>query len=190
MIRSSSPSFLPFLPHPIPSTSCSFHIPFIACSPPQSFIHYNTMVSLTRRLLASALIVFFTIIPSVHPLNTGFPYETQKIRGVNLGGWLVLEASRPLAYSHDGLYNDASLSDGSNLPYLKQWEIRPSLTNGLSARAKIGRKLHRLSSTIGTPGLPRLTLERLPLLGTFLSLSSFVDPSLIICIDSTTYDSP
>ena len=53
------------------------------------------MVSLTRRLLASALIVFSTIIPSVHPLNTGFPYETQKIRGVNLGGWLVLEASRP-----------------------------------------------------------------------------------------------
>ena len=149
------------------------------------------MVSLTRRLLASALIVFYMIVPSVHPLNTGFPYETQKIRGVNLGGWLVLEASRPLAYSHGGLYNnDASLSDGSSLPYSKQREIRPLLTNGPSARAKIGRKLHRLSSTIGTLGLPRLTLETLPLLGTFLFLCFRIDPSLIICIDSTTYDSP
>jgi len=56
------------------------------------------MVSLTRRLLASALIAFSAIVPTVHPLNTGFPYETQKVRGVNLGGWLVLEASRPLAH--------------------------------------------------------------------------------------------
>jgi len=57
------------------------------------------MVSLTRRLLASAFIAFSAIVPTVHPLNTGFPYETQKVRGVNLGGWLVLEASsRPLAH--------------------------------------------------------------------------------------------
>ena len=77
-----------------PSSSRSFHIPFIACAL-QSFIPHITMVSLTRRLLASAFIALSAIVPTVHPLNTGFPYETQKIRGVNLGGWLVLEASVP-----------------------------------------------------------------------------------------------
>jgi hypothetical protein len=163
----------------------SSHIP---CGPP-FFYSLQTMVSLTRRLLASALITFSVIVPTVHPFNTGFPYETQKVRGVNLGGWLVLEASRPLAYSHDGLYNDASLSDGSSLHYSKQREIRPLLTNGPSARAKIGGKPRRLSSTIGTLGLTRLTLERLPLPGTFRFLSFHIDPSLITCIDSITYDS-
>lgn len=29
--------------------------------------------------------------PSDNPISPGFPYGSQKVRGVNLGGWLVLE---------------------------------------------------------------------------------------------------
>ena len=29
--------------------------------------------------------------PAVLSLSFGFPYGSQKVRGVNLGGWLVLE---------------------------------------------------------------------------------------------------
>ena len=28
---------------------------------------------------------------SQHPFSPGFPYGSQPVRGVNLGGWLVLE---------------------------------------------------------------------------------------------------
>lgn len=28
-----------------------------------------------------------------HAITPGFPYGSQKVRGVNLGGWLVLEVS-------------------------------------------------------------------------------------------------
>lgn len=48
------------------------------------------MVRLTRAFAAS-LVALSTLLPAIRALTTGFPYETQKIRGVNLGGWLVLE---------------------------------------------------------------------------------------------------
>ncbi|TFK41849.1 glycoside hydrolase family 5 protein [Crucibulum laeve] len=38
-----------------------------------------------------AAIVGISVIPSVIALTYGFPYGSQKVRGVNLGGWLVLE---------------------------------------------------------------------------------------------------
>lgn len=31
--------------------------------------------------------------PLANPISPGFPYGSQKVRGVNLGGWLVLEVS-------------------------------------------------------------------------------------------------
>ena len=31
------------------------------------------------------------LLPSIAALTFGFPYGSQKVRGVNLGGWLVLE---------------------------------------------------------------------------------------------------
>ena len=31
------------------------------------------------------------LLPSIAALTYGFPYGSQKVRGVNLGGWLVLE---------------------------------------------------------------------------------------------------
>jgi len=39
------------------------------------------------RLLASLGVL--SLIPAV--LSFGFPYGSEKVRGVNLGGWLVLE---------------------------------------------------------------------------------------------------
>jgi glucan 1,3-beta-glucosidase len=41
------------------------------------------------RLLASLGVL--SLFPAVLSLNFGFPYGAQKVRGVNLGGWLVLE---------------------------------------------------------------------------------------------------
>ena len=31
------------------------------------------------------------LLPATLALNLGFPYGSEKVRGVNLGGWLVLE---------------------------------------------------------------------------------------------------
>ncbi|PFH52256.1 glycoside hydrolase family 5 protein [Amanita thiersii Skay4041] len=42
-----------------------------------------------RAIAATALSAL--LLPSVTALNFGFPYGSQKVRGVNLGGWLVLE---------------------------------------------------------------------------------------------------
>jgi glucan 1,3-beta-glucosidase len=50
--------------------------------------------------LASASFLF----PSIAALTFGFPYGSQKVRGVNLGGWLVLE-----------VYYDPNFLETSNL---------------------------------------------------------------------------
>ncbi|KAF8167368.1 exo-beta-1,3-glucanase [Crassisporium funariophilum] len=47
------------------------------------------MTLLSRLSLAVAF--GLSLIPSIYALTFGFPYESQKVRGVNLGGWLVLE---------------------------------------------------------------------------------------------------
>ncbi len=38
-------------------------------------------------------ILGLSVARSVFGLNFGFPYGREKVRGVNLGGWLVLEVS-------------------------------------------------------------------------------------------------
>lgn len=40
----------------------------------------------------SALLVL-SVLPTIFGIAPGFPYGSQKVRGVNLGGWLVLEVS-------------------------------------------------------------------------------------------------
>ena len=47
------------------------------------------MRSLVQTFIALASTFYF--IPSIAALTFGFPYGSQKVRGVNLGGWLVLE---------------------------------------------------------------------------------------------------
>ena len=50
-----------------------------------------------RSALITLLATFLSLV-SLSPVTThgytwGFPYDSQKVRGVNLGGWLVLEVS-------------------------------------------------------------------------------------------------
>ena len=44
-----------------------------------------------RFAFVTLLTVFSSAIPISLAYTWGFPYESQKVRGVNLGGWLVLE---------------------------------------------------------------------------------------------------
>ena len=44
---------------------------------------------LAQTFVALASVSF--LLPSIAALTFGFPYGSQKVRGVNLGGWLVLE---------------------------------------------------------------------------------------------------
>ncbi|KAF8910118.1 exo-1-3-beta-glucanase [Gymnopilus junonius] len=41
--------------------------------------------------LTTAILLGSSLFPSIYALTYGFPYGSQKVRGVNLGGWLVLE---------------------------------------------------------------------------------------------------
>jgi hypothetical protein len=43
------------------------------------------------RLVLAAALLGLSFLPSVYPFTPGFPYGSKKVRGVNLGGWLVLE---------------------------------------------------------------------------------------------------
>lgn len=50
------------------------------------------MVALVLSVAFAALSALnLSLVPSVCALNFGFPYGSQQVRGVNLGGWLVLE---------------------------------------------------------------------------------------------------
>lgn len=48
------------------------------------------MISSMRSTLSLALLGL-SLLPSALSFTPGFPYGTEKVRGVNLGGWLVLE---------------------------------------------------------------------------------------------------
>lgn len=50
----------------------------------------SSLVLLALLQLASASPAV-TPTPADNPISPGFPYGTSKVRGVNLGGWLVLE---------------------------------------------------------------------------------------------------
>jgi glucan 1,3-beta-glucosidase len=49
-------------------------------------------------------ILGLTFISSATAFNPGFPYGSQKVRGVNLGGWLVLEVCS--VTNHAGIANE------------------------------------------------------------------------------------
>jgi len=46
---------------------------------------------LTALALASTLFLHLSPVRADNPISPGFPYGSQKVRGVNIGGWLVLE---------------------------------------------------------------------------------------------------
>ena len=39
----------------------------------------------------TAVICSSSVLTSIYAISPSFPYDSKKIRGVNLGGWLVLE---------------------------------------------------------------------------------------------------
>lgn len=41
--------------------------------------------------LATAIFIHAHLARADNPINPGFPYGSEKVRGVNLGGWLLLE---------------------------------------------------------------------------------------------------
>lgn len=41
--------------------------------------------------LRSLLVIGVTVVSGVKAITPGFPYGSQKVRGVNIGGWLVTE---------------------------------------------------------------------------------------------------
>lgn len=53
-----------------------------------------------RPFFAGALLALFSplTVLDVAAQRWGFPYGDQKVRGVNLGGWLVLEVWGPILY--------------------------------------------------------------------------------------------
>jgi len=76
---------------------------------------------LARTLVAVASALYF--LPSIAALTFGFPYGSQKVRGVNLGGWLVLE----VGYDTNLLLLVEASNPLSHFP--KPW-ITPSLFDG------------------------------------------------------------
>jgi hypothetical protein len=56
-----------------------------------------------------ATIAGLCTLPAALSMNFGFSYGSQKVRGVNLGGWLVLEVRHARRFQqtliHDGWYS-------------------------------------------------------------------------------------
>jgi glucan 1,3-beta-glucosidase len=63
----------------------------------------------TTSLLTSTL-VGLSFALSVFSFTPGFPYGSEKVRGVNLGGWLVLEVSTLLRTWVQNIHFDDALS--------------------------------------------------------------------------------
>lgn len=113
-----------------------------------------------QRLLTSTLLGF-SLVNSVFSFTPGFPYGSEKVRGVSLGGWLVLEVcTQSCRYIS---FNDILAPSRGLLPAsLTTLETVPSLTNGRSVNIRITAPRSVFSRTTGTPGSPKATL--LPLL--------------------------
>ena len=50
------------------------------------------------RNVVIAVLGLFTLSPVFAAVIPAFPYGSQRVRGVNLGGWLVLEVNFPVLY--------------------------------------------------------------------------------------------
>ena len=116
--------------------------------------------------LASLLLLALSLLPSLRAFTPGFPYGREKIRGVNLGGWLVLEVWPPLNRSIPPLTPVSS--HGSPLPCSTTPGILVSSTNTPLASSRTVPLLLTPSGGIGILGSPKLTFKLLPPRGMFL----------------------
>lgn len=49
-------------------------------------------------MFASAYTLLACLLPTALAFSPGFPYGTQKVRGVSLGGWLLIEVRIPSSF--------------------------------------------------------------------------------------------
>lgn len=55
-------------------------------------------VQYTGGMLASAYTLIACLLPAALAFSPGFPYGAQKVRGVSLGGWLLIEVRIPSSF--------------------------------------------------------------------------------------------
>lgn len=89
-----------------------------------------------QRLFTSVLIGF-SLAKCVFSFTPGFPYGSEKVRGVNLGGWLVLEVCTLCHECSLQCYNYLLHSHGLLQASLTTLETVPSLTNGRLVNTRI-----------------------------------------------------
>lgn len=108
--------------------------------------------------------------PAAFSLTYGFPYGSQKVRGVNLGGWLVLEVCIYwLTWEIGMVYKSFLLSLGSPHHFLTTLATLASSTNTHSANSSLSPPLSPHCRTTGTRGLPKLISQPSLLLGEYPS---------------------
>jgi len=120
--------------------------------------------SLPRTL---ATLSSLSLIPNTVALTWGFPYGSQKVRGVNLGGWLVLEVRVGRDISRRIILID-SCSHGLPLLYSITQATQGSLTSGLLVNSRIMQLPYQSCKITGTRGLRRQILLPSLQLGSYL----------------------
>lgn len=121
-------------------------------------------MSLLSRLVILA-VLGFSAVPSALSFQAGFDYGSTKVRGVNLGGWLVLEVRDPNAAS-DTLFSLLS-SLGLRQAYSRTLATTALLMSGPLARVRTTTLRSQLCRTIGIPGSLKMTSKLLQQRGTF-----------------------
>jgi len=102
-------------------------------------------------------------------INPGFPYGSEKVRGVNLGGWLVLEVS--VVHGQINFLSDRHVwitSHGSPQAYLTTQEIQTLSMNGPSDNTMTVPRQQVYFKITGIHGSQRVISRTLPLLGIYL----------------------
>lgn len=117
------------------------------------------MVSFSA-LLSSVSVLAAFFVPAVlgdNPINSAFAYGSTKVRGVNLGGWLVLEV-RSATCGVERLLRVASVaSRGSPQACSTTRGTLRSWTSGHSASCRTETRRSPRCRTIGTHGSPSRT---------------------------------
>lgn len=138
-----------------------YHPPTLICNMPRFL----------NRLLA--VICSSSVISTIYAITPGFPYGSQKVRGVNLGGWLVLEVRWIFPCLLSLKISDKLVSSlGSRHPFLTILVTIELSMNIPLANTKALLRLPAHWSSTGTLGSLNQTLKRLPMLGMFPIASS------------------
>jgi len=99
-----------------------------------------------------AVVYGLSLLNAVYALTFGFPYGSQKVRGVNLGGWLVLEVPLSLDSLSTMKLKIASSSPGLRHPSSTTPVTTVLSMNTPSVNIKTIRRLWPRYRTIGILG--------------------------------------